>query len=257
MLADAFPAIGLKSLPVELLYELELYAISENLPLISHHFNDVFKHASPFFHARYILGRALDDSTELNISEIYSKALRYPICDQRVLEALHTFLRGVAYHNKPPIQLPRRLFRSLQPPASGWTNEDHPLPLLRHLYHTPDIPVINTNANEGYALTRAVHAKFFPLVQFLLDHHASPKCHDNLAVKVAIRQKNLGMVKLLVERPDSKKRRGKRRKTEDRVALDSGMLKMAVLSNAKDIVEYLYREKNVLPDVQTLKKMTA
>lgn len=155
------------------------------------------------------------------------------------------------------IQLPRRLFRSLEPHTAEWSDDDHPLPLLRYLYHTPEIPTVNTNANEGYALTRAVHAKFTPLVRFLLGHQASPKYHDSLAVKVAIRQRNIDMLKLLVERPNSKKgkTKAKRRKLEDRVVLDSSLLTIAVMSGAKDIVEYLYREKGVLPDMQTLKKM--
>jgi hypothetical protein len=124
------------------------------------------------------------------------------------------------------------------------------------LYHNPEIPRVYTNANEGYALTKAVHAKFIPLVRFLLGHRASPKCHNNLAIKVAIRQRNIDMVKLLVETSNSKRGKAntKRRKLEDRVVLDSSMLKIAVMSGAEDIVEYLYREKGVLPDMQTLKK---
>ena len=155
------------------------------------------------------------------------------------------------------IQLPRRLFRSLESHTVEWSDDDHPLPLLRYLYHTPEIPTINTNANEGYALTRAVHAKFTPLARFLLGHRASPKYHDSLAIKVAIRQRNIDMVKLLVESPYSKKgnTKAKRRKLEDRVVLDSSLLKIAVMSGAKDIVEYFYREKSILPDMQTLKKM--
>lgn len=74
-------------------------------------------------------------------------------------------------------------------------------------------------------------------------------------MKVAVRQKNLEMVKLLVERKETKKK-GKRRKFEDRLSLNSDMLKIAVMANAQDVVEYLYREKKILPDLQTLKKMT-
>jgi len=175
-----------------------------------------------------------------------------------VLEAIQSHLQTFGLiPDDLPVQLPRRLFRALEPHAAEWSDGDHPLPLLRYLYHTPEIPTVNTNANEGYALTRAVHAKFTPLVCFLLAHRASPKCHDTLAVKVAIRQRNIDMVKLLVERPNAKKAKAnaKRRKLEDRVTLDSSLLKIAVMSGARDIVEYLYREKSVLPDMQTLRKM--
>ncbi|KAF8905036.1 hypothetical protein CPB84DRAFT_1845123 [Gymnopilus junonius] len=244
----------LYSLPVELLYELELFALSDSLPLASRHLNDVYKHASPVFHARYILGRVVDVDNPV-LADVYTKALRYPICDQRVLEAMHPLVKDFTL-NKASIQLPRRLFRSLSPPTTGWTAQHHPMPLLRYLYHTLKIPSVNSNANEGYALTRAVHAKFMPLVQFLLQHDASPKHREGLAVKVAIRQKDLEMVKTLVERSAMKQKKGKRRKIEDRLELDSSMLRIAVTSKAKDVVEYLYREKNVLPDVQTLKRMT-
>ncbi|KIM39734.1 hypothetical protein M413DRAFT_11867 [Hebeloma cylindrosporum] len=245
------------SLPVELLYELELYALSEHFPLVSHHFYHVFKLASPFFQAKYIIGRALDEGAAAP-SSIYTKALRYPICNQLVLEAIRSILKTLGLvPDDLPIQLPRRLFRAPEPQTAEWSDDDHPLPLLRYLYHTPEIPTVNTNANDGYALTRAVHAKFTPLVRFLLEHRASPECHDSLAVKVAIRQKNIDMVKLLVERPNPKKGRikAKRRKLEDRVVLDSSLLRIAVMSGAKDVVEYLYREKGVLPDMQTLTKM--
>ncbi|KAJ3516536.1 hypothetical protein NLJ89_g1057 [Agrocybe chaxingu] len=117
------------------------------------------------------------------------------------------------------------------------------------------MPPIDTNANDGYALTRAVHAKFLPLVQFLLDHQASPNCREGLALKVAIRHKSLDMFKMLVERQPGSKRRGKKQKMEDRVLLDSNVLKVAVMSDARDVIEYLYREKGVVPDVQTLKRI--
>ncbi|KAF8150610.1 hypothetical protein B0H34DRAFT_144703 [Crassisporium funariophilum] len=246
---------SLQSLPVEILYEVQLYALSEHLPLACHHLYDVYKHSSSFFRATYILARG-EDSGRSDLAAIYSKALRYPICDQPVLDTLRRLLREVKPVQNFRIQIPRRLFRYLVPPIdSNWADTDHPLPFLRYLYSIPDIPPINTDADEGYALTRAVHAQFTALVKFLLDHSASPNRREALAIKVAIRQKNLDMVKILVEKSDSKKRKAKRRKLEDRVTLDSSMLKIAVMSNAKDIVEYLYREKNVLPDVQTLKKM--
>ncbi len=98
-------------------------------------------------------------------------------------------------------------------------------------------------------LTKAVHAKFFPLVEFLLDHLAIP---GGVALKVAIFQKDLRMLRLLVERPKGK---GRNEKPEDRVLLGNGLLKVAVVSGATDIIEYLLQEKGVIPDIQTLKKL--
>lgn len=231
---------------------MELYALSESLPLVSRDLNEVFNQASPFFKAQYILGRVVTDL--IDASEAYTKALRYPICNQLVFQAIHTKLKDQPY--KHHIHLPRRLFRSLKCPPSGWSSNDHPIPFLQYLYQTPDLPSVNTNSNEGYALTRAVHAKFRPLVDLLLDHGASPKYRDGLCVKVAIRQQNLEMVRTLVEKHDAVGKKGKRRRLQDRLALDPTMLKIAVMSNAHDVVEYLYKEKKILPDMQTLKKMT-
>jgi len=237
------------------LHELQLFALSESLPHLSHYFYDVYRYASPFFHAKYILGRVFEHNSEATCAGIYTRALRYPICDEKVLQAINSFLKDVP-QGTMCVQLSRRLFRNLSPPENGWTANDHPIPLLRYLYQASDIPPVNTDSNDGYALTRAVHARFLPLVKFLLQHHASPKCHDGLAVKVAIRQRDLDMVKTLVERRDSKHDGGKKkRKFEDRITLDSRMLKVAVMSDAKDIVEYLCKEKKVTPDMQTLKKL--
>lgn len=114
------------------------------------------------------------------------------------------------------------------------------------------------NSHDGYALTKAVQVGFIQLVQFLLDHGATPEWKNNLAVNIAIRHKDLRLVRMLVERidagksPDDKKAKGKRRKLEDRVAVTPEMLRAAVKCKAKDIVEYLTREKGCIPDMQTL-----
>lgn len=75
---------------------------------------------------------------------------------------------------------------------------------------------------------------------------------------MAIRQKDLTLVKMLVEREDKaslNKGTAKKRKLEDRVLLDSRMLKIALERDAMDIVEYMTQEKGLIPDIQTLKTM--
>ncbi|EAU85569.2 hypothetical protein CC1G_06282 [Coprinopsis cinerea okayama7 len=201
--------------------------------------------------------------------------------------------------------LPRRLFSNLVLPSSirTWRNTDPPLPFLRYLFsfsnpaetnsdnncieHDEANPLLvpNVNANQGYALTKAVHAQFIPLVRFLLEHGAESDTKDGIAVMVAIRQKNLKLVKMLIEREDNagysdinstapstpksslgqvtgtkkmntkQKGSAKRRRLEDRMKPDSRMLKAAVQCKAKDIVEYLCHEKGVVPDIQTLQLM--
>ena len=116
----------------------------------------------------------------------------------------------------------------------------------------------NANAHDGYALTKAVLAGCVPLVRFLLDQGATPARKGNLPITIAIRRRDLGLVRMLVERTDSGKSSsehagsGKRRKLEDRVAVTPEMLRIAVKCKAQDIVEYLTREKGCIPDMQTL-----
>jgi hypothetical protein len=195
--------------------------------------------------------------------------------------------RWKRYH--PTIELPRRLFRNLTAPASSaplqsstssylklippWTDRSQPLPFLRHIISkqtslTPQETLrLNVDSYEGYALVRAVHARFVPLVQFLLDQGASPMMRDGLAVLVAIRSKDLHMTRILIERTEqaasgiaggstSSTGRGKKRKLEDRVTISSEMLKAAIQCDARDIVDYLMNEKGCVPDMSMLKLLS-
>ena len=271
----AMSSDGLESLPIEvsgqllsqwmfirrssaqLLYEIQSIALSDSFPLTSRYLHGVFCSSTPSFRACYLLGRVLFQDS-LNV---FTKALRYPLCTEEVLDS---FCRQLPSEYSPSsCDLPRRLFRSLAPKAksSEWSEGDHPLPFLRYLYQSPQIPAPDANAHDGYALTKAVHAKRPLLIQFLLDHGASPACKNGLAVSVAIRQKDLQMVKLLIERDDipfgRKMGKRKRRKLEDRLEVDREMLKMAVRCGARDIADYLIWEKGCIPDIETLNVMTS
>ncbi|KAF9007616.1 hypothetical protein BDQ17DRAFT_1351019 [Cyathus striatus] len=251
-------------LPVELLYEIQLYALSPSLPCVSRRLRDVFSSVSNSFRAQYIIGQ-IALVAHRGLAAMYTKLLRYPICKQGVLELLQDQLEQ---YSKPSriakAELPRRLFQNLVPKTdtSQWDENDYPLPFLRYLFSLPKIPVIDVNAHDGYALSRSVHARFVPLIRFLLDQGASPSCKRNMAVVIAIRQRDLQIVKVLIEREDkgdkskeTKKSNSKKRKLEDRVELTSDMLKVAVKRNARDIVHYLSMEKGVVPDMQTLQMM--
>ncbi|RXW20365.1 hypothetical protein EST38_g5474 [Candolleomyces aberdarensis] len=219
---------------------------------------------------------------------MFNRALRYPSCSIEVLEAFRlmvkrnreSFPETNPQEDGTPLEaaaekeekdakkrsvhlfdLPRRLFRNLEN-RPRWTDNDAPLPYLRHIFDTfkgdDDEPRPDANANQGYALTKAVHIRFIPLVRFLLDHGASPEPKDCLAIIVAIRQKNLPLVKMLIERqesPSGPSSSKKRRRLEDRVKPDVKMLKEAVRCKARDITEYLYHEKGVVPDMTTLQMM--
>lgn len=95
-----------------------------------------------------------------------------------------------------------------------------------------------------------------------------------MAVKVAIKQKNLKMVKMLIEREErrrvpssttfaresgdggQKKPREKRWGLEDGLEVaDQSMLQLAVKCNARDIIDYLAWEKGIVPDMRTLNSL--
>ena len=243
---------------VQLLYEIQSIALSDSFPLTSRYLHGVFRSSTPSFRARYLLGRVLLQDDPPNV---FTKALRYSLCIEEVLDS---FCRQLPSEYCPSsCDLPRRLFRSLAPRVEFIESSegDHPLPFLRYLYQSPRIPAPDTNAHDGYALTKAVHAKRPLLIQFLLERGASPACKNGLAVSVAIRQKDLQMVKLLIEQDDIPfascgRKRGKRRKLEDRLEVNREMLKTAVRCGARDIVDYLTREKGCIPDIETLNVMT-
>ncbi|KAF9234632.1 hypothetical protein BU15DRAFT_65554 [Melanogaster broomeanus] len=251
----------LVALPVELLHEIQLFAASHALPQTCKSLRDIFRSFPPSYRARYLI--ACVDLSRVRDCAVLTKMLRYPLCNKDILEAYFRITKPDPAKRWAP-ELPRRLFRSLLPNKSStsskgataqWADRDPPLPFLRYLYSCPYLHPPDANSHDGYALTKAVQAGFVPLVRFLLDHGATPEWKDNLPVLIAIHRKDLGLVRMLVERTDtgdSNKPKGKRRKLEDRVAVNPKMLRAAVKCRAQDIVEYLTREKGCIPDMQTL-----
>ena len=209
--------------------------------------------------------------TPLHFADILSKALRFPLCTIAVLDQLCSRLELLSRSRSPLIiwpepknhsrvhlcELPRRLFRPLAP-RKEWRTCDEPLPFLQHILNKgTSFPPLNPDSHQGYALTRAVYAHHISLIRLLLQLGASPACKEGIAVKVAIRQRNLKMVKLLVERKlverdHRDKSKEKRRRLGDRIEVDQSMLKLAVKCDAADIIEYLAWDKGVIPDMQTL-----
>ncbi|KAF8640224.1 hypothetical protein AX16_010121 [Volvariella volvacea WC 439] len=289
-----YSAPSLSTLPVELLYEIQLFAVSEHLPHICKRIYQVFKSAPIAYNAQYILGHlgysapSATTAIEAYIARVatLSRTLRFPICS---VETFDVVTRSLFPENFQPIgdspapapptrihlvELPRRLFRPLVPKKSvnpvketslssslpQWRDREHPLPYLKKLLSNPSYPPFNVNSHDGYALARAVHAKFIPLVEFLLENDASPIHKNGLAVMVAIRQHDLTLVKMMLEqgsgRTESGQRlKGKKRKLRDRMDSSHAMLKEAVKCHAWDIVDYFVKEKTVVPDMQTLHLM--
>ena len=240
----------------------------------------VFKSAPASLQAEYIVTRLQGEPYTPRTPGLITRALRYPICSETVLEAILR-LSGIAEDvESTRVELPRRLFRLLAPrSARPCTTHDHPLPFLRYLFGHTRIPRPQPDSWEGYPLTKAVASKHLPLVRFLLEQGASPALKDGLAVQVAVRLKDLSLVKMLIEpgnalqssspsesssdkRVEIRRRhteenaaggRGKKRKMEDRVEVSQAMLQTAIACNARDIVEYFMQEKSCMPDMQTIK----
>jgi len=154
--------LGLADLPVELLYEVQLHALSASFPHVSRHFYRVFKLAPTSFHAEYILSRAMADDPR----RIVTRALRYPLCTMEVFDALCRHSDFVPLYS----ELPRRLFRFYPKPASEWTEHDHPLPFLNSLYNHPSILPHSIRFHDIYGLAQAAHAGFLQLIIFILSH---------------------------------------------------------------------------------------
>ena len=247
----------------------------------------VFKCAPSTIHADYLLTRHADPQGRIYPTRsLFTKLLRNRLCTQTVLEAICRAPCVVVpcYDTGGPVELPRRLFRTLQSRSTNpWTSQDSPLPFLRYLYNNSRISAPDPSSHDGYALTKAVSVGFMPLVRFLLDKGASPGRKGGMAVHVAIRRRDLSLVKMLIE-PDTTpiheqesetanvasaggkrkrdagkvedgKKSTKRRRLEDRIKVDQAMLKAAVICDARDIVKYFMDEKSVMPDMQTLRHM--
>ncbi|KAF8994211.1 hypothetical protein BDZ89DRAFT_1097065 [Hymenopellis radicata] len=218
--------LGLHYLPVELLYLIQLLALSEHLPLTSHHLKNVFDSSSNSFRAQYITRRIITDPVDWP-PNLYSKVLRYRLCTPPVLDIL-----------------PKHLFRRLDARKRAYTDTDEPLPFLRLIEANPAIPPLNVNAHSGFALTMAVHASFIPLICYLLEMGANPAAKDAIAVIVAIRKKDLKLVRMLIE--PGQKSSSKRRRFPDRMRCSE------YPELLKDIVNYL-REKGCVPDLGMIK----
>ena len=185
------------------------------------------------------MGRYLSHLNKFSYTSIVSFALRYPLCHTpEVLDAL--LKRSAA---RPPngtyvVRLPRWLFLRLGP--SG----EEALPLLRYLYRRRDPPIRPIpDSHNGFPLASAVKAGAIPLVRFLLKQGASPFFKDSLAVRFAIKRRDLDLVRLLT---DSAKG------FSGDVEVDPNMLKIAVKLGARDIAEYFVKEKGCIPDLETI-----
>ncbi|KAF8904627.1 hypothetical protein CPB85DRAFT_962338 [Mucidula mucida] len=248
-------ALGLEYLPVELLYCVQLLALSEHLPSTSHYLKNVFDSSPNSFRAQYLTRRIVTDPVDWP-PNLYSKVLRYRLCTPPVLAIICTRCASATNLHKTT-ELPKHIFRRLEARRRPRSDADEPLPFLRLIEAKPGIPPLNVNAHNGFALTMAVHASFIPLIRYLLELGANPAAKDAIAIIVAIRKKDLGLVRMLIE-PQQKSSSSKRRRIPDRMQPSEypELLKVAIKMDARDIVHYL-REKGCVPDLGTIKWLSS
>ncbi|KAG8933123.1 hypothetical protein FRC02_012415 [Tulasnella sp. 418] len=267
-------------LPVELLYEIMLFSKSPSLPLVSRHLHQVFSSTPTSYKVEYLLEVTNSISPERpSFRKVIEKWLSHPICDLSVLQALEKrYVHPV--HNlteeliKPHFRLPKLLFKNLKPSSGGSDPGTQVLPLLEYLYRKRSIqvtsihlspimallrgspqageyeiipiPLPDPDSRRGYPLIRAVYGRSSSLVQFLLDKHADPWAGGAMAIKVAVSQKNLQLVKQFLSCTSI------RSPLSLGVGFEQEILDTAVRYNAREIVEYLMNEKNYVPDMKTV-----
>lgn len=255
--------------------------MSEFLPVVNRRTHEIFKAAHNAYRVDYILGRYFrhqlgkDSALWKARKGLASFALRFALCSKDVLELLLARVSDDAFLQQQlescPL-IPRRLFSNLAPKSRSerpWSVSDEPLPFLRYLSDISRFDRISFNVYGGYPLSRATHADHIPLMKFLLSKGASPEEKDALAVRIAIRKRDLTLIQLLIERNEElegtesdrvgktskgKSGKNKRRRLEDRMVVSTALLKLAVEVDARDIVDY-FMDKGARPDMKTLQIM--
>ncbi|KAF8910699.1 hypothetical protein CPB85DRAFT_1562048 [Mucidula mucida] len=216
---DFLNVAGIAVLAVELLYIIQLLALSEHLPSTCRHIKNIFDASPPSLRAQYITRRIVTDPIEWP-PNLYSKV--YDTASAHTSPQIISTRCAAATNLDKFTELPKHLFRRLN------ADSDDLLPFLRLIEANPVIPPLNVNAHNGFALTMA---------------HA-------IAVIVAIRKKDLELVRLLIEPLQYRsKSRGFRK---DLPSERPELLKVAIQVDARDIVDYL-REKGCVPDLGMIK----
>jgi hypothetical protein len=188
-----------------------------------------------------------------------NSALQFPIMTLEVLRLYLQLGHQEALPGTPGIRvhLPKRLFKHIGPISAGGTDQctNDPIPFLQILYDHFGTR-LGVDSFNGYALIRAVYALHIPLIRWLLDHGAVVNMGDTPTIKLAIKKRDLGILKMLVERVEKEESpNGKRRRLEDRVTLNSTHLQLAIQSDAKEIARWMMDVKGVVPNVQTIRSL--
>lgn len=239
---------------------LQIHFLARNpaLSLVSRslHANLTPPYTTSTYTAQYLL--ALYSSS--GPDTVLVKALRHPICTEEVAESIRRIWdlrRG--YESPAPVQedtgkrktdseatsppppsspppprrrptrpalsvaeLPRRMFRNLSTTS--------PVPdLVKYLFdkYSP-----SANSHNGYPLSRAVLSKNKGVIEYLLSKGAHPGLRDGLAVEIAVKLGDIGIVQMLVDNDHGK-----------HVDISSRFVELAVRSGSDKIVQYFVHDK--------------
>ena len=216
-------------------------------------------------------------------------SISFPLCDQEVLEAV-VRISGLVkpIHTGPSappaprvgvhitrgslqdtlISLPKRPFRALQKASASRRRTT--LAYIQYLYTlASELGLkVRTNSHEGYALIWAVQSLDRPIIELLLQNGADPGRKKALAVQVAILNREVEIVKLLVEAMEIFGKRPVTTTTAkastsaaagtppEKLKMGDLLLARALRCDATDIVDWLVSEKGCVPSTQVL-EMTA
>ncbi|KAF9513118.1 hypothetical protein BS47DRAFT_1296740, partial [Hydnum rufescens UP504] len=250
----------------QLIYRLHLEALNPCLPLVSRSLLAVLKAAPHSLRAQYLMAcypfhKVYSRNNGLALT--IQSSLSHAMCDTMVIRAIHRLhalepLRGGEIIELN-IQLPKRLFRDLGPSLE---RQSRVIDTLRQLQSHRTIYRPNINSHRGYPLTMACRQGAVELMKVLLEMGADPGKQGALAVKVAIRLRNLAHVRMLVERTEAVCNHDprcpscrKRRKLEDRVIITPELVREAVKVDARDIVDYFVHVKGCSPTLRTLEQL--
>ncbi len=120
------------------------------------------------------------------------------------------------------------------------------------------------SSHDGFPLAMAVHRRAYSLVHLLLLFGAHPECKDALAVQIAIQNGFIDILKLLVTGPCIDVDRQAFLPFHDayrpllqlgspEFELDNTHLRLAIQSRQWEIVDYIWHEKGVSPDMACLR----
>ncbi|WWD18711.1 hypothetical protein CI109_103165 [Kwoniella shandongensis] len=291
----------LTDLPVELLQQIHLLALNPFLPLTSTYIHSILHHPSPSYVATYLLALYSDYGP----NEILVRALRHPVCTievakdiQRIWDRRRGYIPPIqSTHDDDKRRRHRHRTRSIslplpvsQPTAPELTCRELPRRLFRPSSSSPSSPVHplihylfdqyspSPNSHKGYPLCRAAFTSNYDLASYLLHKGADPAMKDCLAVEIAISNKDIKMVRLLVERDptdclstahasnegasgvvkgeNKMSKKVKKVKLGDRIEIGTNMVETAMKKGSKEIVNYFVYEKKVMPPLQSIMKLS-